>query len=91
MGEYHIDSNGANTLTAGILVNCGYNRITSVDVITCNNDVFAAHSRIHDLWHNPTAHTYGPQVNQIPLKSFKLFPTLESMGTEDVVNFYGWF
>jgi hypothetical protein len=90
-GKYHINSNGVNTLTAGILVNCGYNRITSDNIVTCNNNIIAAHHRIFDLWHNPPAHTFGPQVNQILLKSFKLFPTLESMGMDDVLNFYDWF
>ncbi len=90
-GKYHIDSNGDNTLTAGILVNCSYNRIMSDNVLTCYNAIIAAHRRILDLWHNPTAHTFGPQVDRILLKSFTLFPTLESIGTDDVVNFYDQF
>ncbi len=75
-GKYLINSDGVNTLTAGILVNCGHNRITSDNAITCYNNIIAAHRRILDLWHNPMAHIFGPQVNQILLKSFKLFPPL---------------
>jgi hypothetical protein len=91
MGKYHIDSNGVHMLMMGILVNCGYNRIVSEDVVTRYNDIIAAHHHILDLWHNPTAHTFGPQVSRILLKSFKLFPTLDSTGTDNVVNFYNWF
>jgi hypothetical protein len=90
-GEYHIDSDCVDTLTAGILVNCGYNRIMSDDIVTCYNDIIATHCHILNLWHNPTAHTFGRQVDQILLKSFNLFPTLESMGTDNVVNFYDRF
>jgi hypothetical protein len=43
------------------------------------------------LWHNPIANTFGPQVNRILEKSLKLFPVLESTGTEDVVKFYDHF
>ncbi len=32
--------------------------------------------------------TYGPLVNRILLKSFKLFPQLDSTTTDDVMNFY---
>jgi hypothetical protein len=90
-GKYHIDSDGVNMFTAGILVNCGYNRITLDNVVTCYNGIIAAHRHILDLWHNPTAHTFGPQVNWILLKSFNLFPTLESTGTDNMVNFYDRF
>jgi hypothetical protein len=91
MGKYHINSNGVDMLTAGILVNCSYNRNMSDGFVTCYNDIIAAHCRILNLWHNPTAYTFGPQVYQILLKSFKLFPTLDSMGTDDMVNFYNQF
>jgi hypothetical protein len=91
MGKYHINSNGVDLLTSGILVNCGYNRIMSDNLVTCNNDSIAAYRRILDLWHNPTAHTFGPQVNQILLKSFKLFPTLDSIRMDDMVDFYDRF
>jgi hypothetical protein len=90
-GKYHINSDGVNMLTAGILVNCGYNRITTDNVVTCYNNIIATHCRILNLSHNPMAHTFGPQVDRILLKSFKLFPTLDSTGTDNVVNFYNWF
>jgi hypothetical protein len=85
MGKYHINSDGVNMLTAGILVNCGYSRITSDDVLTCYSVIIAAHRSILDLWHNPTAHSFAPQVNRILLKSFKLFPTPDLTGTDDMV------
>jgi hypothetical protein len=42
-------------------------------------------------WHNPVANTHGPQVNHILLKLFKLFPTLDSTITEDVIHIYDRF
>jgi hypothetical protein len=42
-------------------------------------------------WHNPVANTYGPQVDRILLKLFKLFPTLDSTITKDLVHFYDRF
>jgi hypothetical protein len=43
------------------------------------------------MWHNASSHTYGPQIDRILLKSFQLFPQLESMSTDEVVNFYDCF
>jgi hypothetical protein len=57
MGKYHINSDSVNMLMAGILVSYGYNRITSDDVVTCYNNIIAAHCHILNLWHNPTAHS----------------------------------
>jgi regulator of sigma D len=62
--------------------------ILTKDVVTCFNDMISAHRCIWEFWHNPVMNTFGPQVDRILLKSFKLFPQLDSTATEDVVNFY---
>ncbi len=62
--------------------------ILTDNVITCFNNIISAHHHILDMWHNPVANTHSPQVDCILLKSFKLFPILELIVTEDVVNFY---
>ena len=61
------------------------------DVVGSLNDIVTVHHRISDTWTNPSTNTSGPQVDRILLKSFKLFPTLESLATEDVVGFYDRF
>jgi hypothetical protein len=55
------------------------------------NKITTAHRRIWDTWYNPTANTYGTQIDRILLKSFKWFPTLDSLTMEDVINFYDCF
>jgi hypothetical protein len=84
--HYHGKENGVALLDTSYLV-----MISTDDVVTCFNDIILAHCQIQTMWHNPVANTYGPQVDCILLKSFKLFPVLESTVTEDVVNFYDWF
>jgi hypothetical protein len=73
------------------LVRCGFSMILTDDVITCFDDIILTHRRIRDMWYNPVANTYGTQVDHILLKSFKIFPILESTVTEEVVNFYDRF
>ncbi len=75
-------------LTHAILVKCGYSKIASSDVVTCHNDIIAIHRRVRELWYNPTTHTCGPQIDRIVTKSLKLLLTLESTGTETVVDLY---
>jgi hypothetical protein len=89
--DYHGKENGVGMLNAGYLQRCGYHMISSDDVVTCYNEIILGHWKIWDGWHNPVTNTWGPQVDCILLKSFKLFPFLESMATEDVVNFYDRF
>ncbi len=79
------------TLTPQFLEKCGYNMISIDDVVSCFNDIISAHRRIIITWHNPAANTYSPQVDRILLKSFKLFPTLDSTSTEDAIHFYDHF
>jgi hypothetical protein len=86
--EYHGDKDGVVELTASFLGNCGYNMISTKDVVTCFNNIISAHRCIRESWHNPVTNTFGPQVDRILLKSFKLFPQLDSTATKDVVNFY---
>jgi hypothetical protein len=86
--HYHGKENGVALLNTSYLVRCGFNMISTDDVVTCFNDIISAHRRNRDTWQNQVAYTYGPQVDYILLKSFKLFPILESMVTEDIVNFY---
>ncbi len=83
--EYHGDKDSVVKLTASFLGNCGYNMISTKDVVTCFNDIISAHCRSRESWHNPVTNTFGPQVDRILLKSFKL---LDSTATKDVVNFY---
>jgi hypothetical protein len=89
--QYHGKVDSVPTLTAGFLANCGYNMLPSDNVVGSLNKITSTHRRIWDTWYNPTANTYGPQIDRILLKSFKLFPTIESLATEDVVNFYDCF
>ncbi len=86
--DYHIGTHGIAVLTHAILVKCGYNQITSSDVVTCHNDIIAVHRKVRELWFNPTSHTYGPHVERIVTKSLKLLPTLDSADTASMVDFY---
>jgi hypothetical protein len=88
---YHGRADGVHTLTEAFLANCGYNMIPTDNVVGSLNDIITAHRRVLEMWHNASSHTYGPQIDGILLKSFQLFPQLESMSTDDVVNFYDCF
>ncbi len=88
---YHGRMDGVRALTVEFLANCGYNMIPSYDVVGSLNEIITAHRRITDSWYNASSQTSGPQIDRILLKSFKLFPQLETLGTEDVVNFYDRF
>ena len=85
---YHGKADSVPNLTKGFLANCGYNMLSLDDVVGSLNKIITTHHRILDTWHNSTSNTYGPQIDRILLKSFKLFPTLKSLRTDDVVNFY---
>jgi hypothetical protein len=85
---YHGKADGVPILTKGFLANCGYNMLSLDDVLGSLNKIITTHRQILDTWHNSTSNTYGPQIDRILLKSFKLFPTLKSLRTDDVVNFY---
>jgi hypothetical protein len=89
--HYHSREDGVKTLTAGFLDWCSYNMLSSDDIIGSFNEIIAAHCRLVETWFNPTANTYGPQIDRILLKSFKLFPQLDSLDTANVVNFYDRF
>jgi len=54
----------------------------------CFNDIIMVHRKVRDLWHNNYAHTMGPQVSTILSKHIKLFPKLDSLGMEEMVDFY---
>ena len=88
---YHGKTHGIDPLTMGFLANCGFNMVLLDDVVGSLNDIVTIHRRISDTWTSPSTNTSGPQVDRILLKSFKLFPTLESLATEDVVGFYDCF
>jgi len=62
--------------------------VSSDDVVGSLNEIVAVHRRISDTWTHPSTNTSGPQVDRILLKSFKLFPTLQSLAPDDVVGFY---
>jgi hypothetical protein len=89
--HYHGREDGVKTLIAGFLKWCGYNMLSSDNIVGSFNEIIAAHCRLVETWFNPTANTYGPQIDRILLKSFKLFPQLDSLDTADVVNFYDRF
>jgi hypothetical protein len=46
---------------------------------------------VSESWYNALSQTSGPQINRILLKSFKLFRQLETLGTNDIVNFHDRF
>ncbi len=86
--DYHVGTHGVAVLTHAILAKCGYNMISSSNVVTCCNDIIAVHRKVRELWYNPSTHTYGPQVECIVTKSLKLLPTLESADAALMVDFY---
>jgi hypothetical protein len=86
--DYHIGTLGVAVLSHSILLKCGYSNIASSDVVTCHTNIIAVHRQVRELWYNTTLHTCGPQINRIITKLLKLLLTLESTGTETVVNFY---
>ena len=88
---YHGKTHGVDLLTMGFLANCGLNMVSSDDVVGSLNDIVTVHRRISDTWTNSSTNTSGHQVDRILLKSCKLFLTLKSLATEDVVGFYNHF
>ncbi len=89
--EYHGRMNGVAILDAAYFERCGFNMISTDNVVMCYNNIISAHRCIQDCWINPHTNTYGPQVDRILMKSFELFPKLESTDTVDVVDFYDRF
>jgi hypothetical protein len=86
--HYHGKQDGVATLHPGFSEKCGYNMISCEDVVMCFNNIIFAHRWIMTTWNNPVANTYGPQVDCILLKLFKLFLILDSTIAEDAVHFY---
>jgi hypothetical protein len=89
--HYHGREDGVKTLTAGFLERCGYNMLSSDDIVRSFNEIIAAHCCLVETWFNPTANTYGPQIDRILLKSFKLFPQLDFLDMANFFNFYDRF
>ncbi len=90
--QYHCGIEEAfDSLTLSIIAAVGYSNIGSDNIVACHNNIIEMHHCTVQLWHNPTANTFGPQVNRILEKSLKLFLVLDSTGTEDVVKFYDRF
>jgi hypothetical protein len=52
--DYHGKTNGVAQLDAAFLEHCGFNMISTNNVITCYNNIIAAHHLICELWFNPT-------------------------------------
>jgi hypothetical protein len=88
--EYHISMDGVKTLSKELIQDCGYGRIKASveDIVVCHNSIILVHHKVHELWYNSYVHTMGPQVDKILSKSLVIFPKLDSLGVEDVVNFY---
>jgi hypothetical protein len=88
---YHCEfDKGVDPLTSTMLAAIGYSNIGSEDVVACHNGIIDTQRQVLQLWHLPTANTFGPHVNLILQKSFKPFPVLESMLIKDVIKFYDW-
>ena len=64
---YHGKTHGVDPLTMGFLANCGFNMVSSDDVVGSLNDIVTVHRRISDTWTNPSTNTSGPQVDRILL------------------------
>ena len=60
---YHGKTHGVDPLTVGFLANCGFNTVSSDDVVSSLNDIVTIHCRISDTWTNPSANTSRPQVD----------------------------
>jgi hypothetical protein len=88
--KYHSHRDGYEQIIAPYLQSCGYTTFISDDVVTCFNNIISAHECVYWLWTNSTTNTSRPQVDCILRKSLKLFPTLDSRSTDDVVDFYDW-
>jgi hypothetical protein len=86
--EYHGDRDGHKQIMAAFLQSCGYMSFTSDDIITCFNNIIFAHKQVYCLWFNSSNNTAGPQFNRILQKSLKLFPSLDSNSTDEVIDFY---
>jgi hypothetical protein len=88
--DYHMGMDGITTLTDDHLKARGFAQVTATveDVMICYNDIILAHRKIVELWYNAYLHTSGPQVDKIIQKSLLVFPRLELMNVEDVVDFY---
>ncbi len=86
--KYLAFCDGYKWITAAYLQSCGYMSFTSNDIVRCFNNIISAHKHVYQLWTNMTTNTSRPQVDCILQKSLKLFPTLDSMSTNDVVDFY---
>ena len=88
--EYHIGLDGVPLLTEDILEARGFSQVTGNidDMVMCYNDIIFGHAKITELWYNGSSHTSGPQVDKIIQKSLSVFPCLESMKVDYVVNFY---
>jgi hypothetical protein len=87
---YHIGMDGVKHLTDDIIQDCWYShiKVSVEDVVVCYNDIIMVHHKVRQLWYNAYAHTSGPQVKKILHKLLSVFPWLESLQVEDVVNFY---
>jgi hypothetical protein len=88
--DYHIGMDGVEHLTNKLIRDCGNSCIKASveDVVVCYNDIIMVHHKVRELWYNAYAHTSGPQVDKILHKLLSVFPQLESLRVEDVVNFY---
>jgi hypothetical protein len=86
--KYHGNRDCHEQIMAAFLQSCGYMSFTSNDIVTCFNDIISAHKQVYCLWFNMSNNTTGPQVDCILQKSLKLFPSLDSNSTNEVVDFY---
>ena len=87
---YHSGMDRVDILTERFIQDCGYGivKATMEDIVVCFNNIIMVHRKVRDLWHNNYAHTMGPQVSTILSKHIKVFPKLDSLGMEEMVDFY---
>jgi hypothetical protein len=75
-------------LTKGIIHNCRYTAINSMDEIESFNNIILLHAEVYDHRENPRANHNGPQLDRILERGLLTFPRLTSLDVEAVIEFY---
>jgi hypothetical protein len=86
--HYHGGTTGYSSLTKGIIHNCRYTAINSMDVIESFNAIILLHAEVYDHWENPCTNHHSPQLDHILERGLPTFPYLTTLDVEVVVKFY---